>query len=141
MKKITKAAIGGTAILLTIAACSAGSSDTATDSPSVSDTTVSSGIGANDATADVKVQGKKATTEYGISKVPVKVTNNSAKASDYWITVAAESKDGAEQYATTSTYIERLRPGQTKTDEAVFLDEVPADAVFVLYEVQRTASI
>jgi ABC-type glycerol-3-phosphate transport system substrate-binding protein len=140
MKKITKAAIGGAALLFTIAACSAGS-DTATDSPSVSDTAVSSGIGANDATADVKVLGKKATTEYGIAKVPVKVTNNSAKASDYWITVAAESKDGDEQYATTSTFIERLRPGQTKTDEAVFLDEVPADAVFVLYEVQRTASI
>lgn len=142
MRKIAKAAISTASVLVLISACAgiSGTDTTTTEAPLVDDTKVSSGLGSKDATADVKVKGGKAYTEYGSTSVPVVVTNNSEKMSDYWITIAAESKDGSEQYETALVSVDSLRPGQSKTEEAMFFEAVPAGAAFVLLEVQRTAS-
>jgi ABC-type glycerol-3-phosphate transport system substrate-binding protein len=137
MKKITKIAAVTGAALLTITACSAATSDTSTTTPDTQ-SSISTGLGTKDATADVKLG--KSTEEYGFTTLPVKITNNSEKASDYYIEVVAESKDGSERIDFSNVFVSGLKPGQKATEEAMFTEDIPASAVFVVTEVQRTAS-
>jgi hypothetical protein len=70
----------------------------------------------------------------------VNVTNNSSKASSYFITIVAESADGATKYDDTIVMITDLAPGQTMTEESIFTNEIPEGAICRVTEVQRTAS-
>jgi ABC-type glycerol-3-phosphate transport system substrate-binding protein len=136
MKKITKIAATTGAILLTITACSAasgGSTDTTGTQSSIT-----TGLGTKDATADVKLG--KSSEEYGITSLPVKIKNNSEKASDYYIEIVAESKDGSERIDFSNVLVMGLKPGQKATEKAMFTADIPASAVFVVTEVQRTAA-
>jgi len=134
MKKKIIALTGVT--LLTVAACSVATSDTSTAPDTQS--SISTGLGTKDATADVKLGTP--TTEYGLTNLPVKVTNNSEKASDYYIEVVVESKDGSERIDFANVLVMGLKPGQKATEEAMFGADIPANAVFTVTEVQRTAS-
>jgi len=76
----------------------------------------------------------------GYSYAKVTITNNSSKPSDYFITVVAESADGATRYDDTIVTAMALNSGQTTTVKGPFLNELPAGAVCKVSEVQRTAS-
>ena len=49
----------------------------------------------------------------------------SPNASDYVATVVFESPDGKTQYGTGALFVNGLRPGQTKVEKVVMLDELP----------------
>src|SRR5262249_55135208 len=106
---------------------------------------VSSGLGAKDATADVT--GVKMVREgdpgFVIVSAQITVKNNSSKRSDYIVTIAAESPDHKTQYGDTPVVVNGLEPGQTTTTKDAFLttSEIPANAIAVVKEVQRTSSL
>jgi hypothetical protein len=105
------------------------------DSPSISDGVksddtvgdISQGVGSQDASGDVQL-GTARNTDYDLSTVlPVKVTNNSAKRSDYTIEIAADRPDGS-RITTGWAHVRQLEPGQTTEVEAQFW----ADSVTVI---------
>ncbi|MGV3760745.1 MAG: hypothetical protein ACO1PW_14550, partial [Actinomycetota bacterium] len=55
----------------------------------------------------------------------IRVTNNSSERSNYSVDVIFESEDGATQYGSGSAYVNGLAPGQTKTEVASSLEDVP----------------
>ena len=118
---------------------SADNSDTTSDTSGTTQDTISTGLGSKDATGDV-VSVKCTPSEYGMTDVVVRLTNNSSKPSDYFVTVVAESADGAEQFDDTMVSAMGLKPGQSTNAESGFLKEIPAGAVCKVTEVQRTAS-
>ena len=125
---------------------SSGASDTtgtdeseSTDAPSTEDT-IGTGLGSKDATADINSLECGTPDAIGMTYPSVSVTNNSSKASDYFITIVAESADGATKYDDTIVMITGLAPGQTMTEEGMFTNELPEGAVCKITEVQRTAS-
>jgi hypothetical protein len=125
---------------------SSGSSDTtsaneseSTDAPSTEDT-IGTGLGSKDATADINSLECGTPDAIGMTYPSVSVTNNSSKASDYFITIVAESADGATKYDDTIVMITGLAPGQTMSEEGMFTNELPEGAVCKITEVQRTAS-
>jgi len=122
-----------------VSACTTESSESG-KSDSKTDTTVSKGIGSKDATADVTGLECTEPDIAGYSYAKVTITNNSSKPSDYFITVVAESADGATRYDDTIVTAMALNSGQTTTVEGPFLNELPAGAVCKVSEVQRTAS-
>jgi hypothetical protein len=143
MKKLTKIALVSGAALFTIAACTGtGESTLETSTPKAStpeaQSSISTGLGTKDATADVKLG--ESTESYGITSLPVKITNHSEKASDYYIEVVAESKNGSERIDFSNVLVMGLKPGQKATEKATFTADIPASAVFTVTEVQRTAS-
>lgn len=99
---------------------------------------VSSGLGSQDASGDVSIG--QATTEFGLTSLPLTATNNSEKRSNYWIEVNAESGDGATVYDSSWTYINNVDPGQTGVGELQFFTELPPDTTFRLVKVERTAA-
>ena len=108
-----------------------------------SDTTISQGLGSTDASADVSAPTieKSGEEPFTITEAKVTITNNSAEASDYFITIAAESPDGATRYEETVVSVLALEPGQSTEETGAFFDELPPDAVAVIKEVQRTSSV
>jgi hypothetical protein len=102
---------------------------------------ISQGLGANDASGDVKLGGWTK-DGYGFASVKVTVTNNSSERSDYFIDIALQSPGGGNQYDTTTVFVQNLEPGQTKKDKGQFLStgHVPNSAVVVIKSIQRTAS-
>ena len=96
----------------------------------------------NTASADVTgVQIIRTDDEYFPTiEVQATITNNSEKRSDYFVTIAVESADGATRYEETYLSVDGLEPGQSTTDSTMLVDEVPADAVAVVKEVERLAS-
>ncbi|MEO5724694.1 MAG: hypothetical protein ABIQ39_06945 [Ilumatobacteraceae bacterium] len=70
----------------------------------------------------------------------VVITNNSSKASTYFVTVVAESPDGLTRYGDTIVSVTALAPGQRTTEKGIFLKDIPADAVLKVAQVQRTSS-
>jgi hypothetical protein len=78
--------------------------------------------------------GERTSDEFS-TKVSVTVENISDSTQSVWVTVAATSPDGSEQYDTSSVVINDLAAGQSATDDAVFLEEIPADAEFVVTDV------
>ena len=102
--------------------------------------TISTGLGSKDATDDVNSLDCGTPDSLGFINPSVNVTNNSSKSSTYFITVTAESADGATKYDDTVIMITSLAPGQTMTEEGMFLNDIPTGAVCKITEVQRTAS-
>lgn len=107
-------------------------------SASGSSDTIGKGLGSKDASGDVD-SVKCVPGDYFVD-VTVKVTNRSSKASDYFVTVVAESQDGMTKYDDTIVMILNLKPNQTMTEESIFTNDIPAGAVCKVSEVQRTAS-
>lgn len=121
----------------------AGSDTTVLGNETTTTAGVSSGLGSKDASADVTdVQIVRTDDGYFPTvEVQATVTNNSEKRSSYWVTIAVESPDGATRYEETYVSVDNLEPGQaTQQTTMLFEDEIPADAVAVVKEVERLAS-
>jgi hypothetical protein len=131
------------ATLIPLTACDPGS-DSTTTSPSSANTTVDSGVGSKDATADVKIGTTFEVDSIGVPSVDVTITNNSDKKSDYYITVTLNTADGSEQLDDGVVFVDGLKPGQVKKDQIVFIgmvdEKLPKNAIVTLETVQRTAS-
>jgi hypothetical protein len=69
--------------------------------------------------------------------VEVTVTNTGDLPFTYTATVAATSPDGSVRYGTTVVVVDDVAAGGTAARQAVFLSEIPADAVFVLVDYSR----
>jgi hypothetical protein len=135
--------LAGAVIILVVAAVASaggGGSSTDTSASTGGDSGISSGLGSQDASADVQSLDCGAPDAIGVTYPKVTVKNNSSKASDYMITVVAESADGGTKYDETSVFITALQPGQSMTEEGMFTNELPSGAICKVTEVQRTAS-
>lgn len=95
-------------------------------------------VGFLDITGDA-VLGDPTTDEWGYLTVPVTITNSAVDTFSYWVDAAAVNEDGSEQYATTSAFAESLAPGQSKTEELAFYEEVPGDATLAVVAVERSS--
>lgn len=103
--------------------------------------TVDSGLGSQDASGDVALGAPSAPDSLGAVDVPVIIVNHSAKRSNYFVELSAESADGKQQFGTGNAFAANVEPGQTATAQAYFSgNESPAGAVFVVKSVQRTAT-
>ncbi|MGH8825175.1 MAG: hypothetical protein ACRDVN_11945 [Jiangellaceae bacterium] len=96
-------------------------------------------VGFLDITGDA-VLGDPTTDEFGYLTVPVTITNSGTDTFTYWVDVAAVNEDGTEQYETTSAFAENLAPGQSKTEELSFYEDVPADAALTVVKVERSSA-
>jgi hypothetical protein len=104
---------------------------------------VSQGIGSQDASGDVELgQATESPDPLNTQYVPVKITNNSEKRSNYWIEIAADRPNGS-RITTTTVFAQGLEPGQTTEQHADFYttERLPADTVFNVLTVERTASV
>lgn len=70
----------------------------------------------------------------------LKVTNNSAKPSDYFIEVTFESKDGSTQFGTGNAVINNLKPDQSKTEKVTGFEEAEGKIVCTVSSVDRMES-
>lgn len=154
----TRTAATAAAVLLALVGAGCSTEDTTsptTSAPPTADETpveevdteeggeVSQGLGSQDASGDVTdVTIVWSDDEFmPMHEVTAKVTNNSEKRSDYSITIAIESPDGAVRYEETYLYVDGLEPGQTTTEKTVLFEEdTPRDAVAVVKKVERLAS-
>lgn len=105
-----------------------------------SETGISSGLGSQDASGDVTLGEGYTEPALGWTKLPVSATNGSEERSNYSIEVNAESADGSMIYESGWVYIQNVSPGQTGVDEMLFVNDLPADAVFKVVTVERLAS-
>jgi hypothetical protein len=64
------------------------------------------------------------------------VINKSEKPADYFFEVVAESESGGVNYDVTNGWVRHLKPGQTATEELVYLRHTPG-AVCVLRRADR----
>lgn len=132
------------AVVVVAAAAGGGGSDSNSDtntagaSTSGSTDSIGQGLGSKDASGDV--DSVECAPGDVFVDVTVKVTNRSSKTSNYFVTVVAESQDGMTKYDDTTVMILDLKPNQTMTEESIFTNEIPSDAVCKVSEVQRTAS-
>lgn len=76
-------------------------------------------------------------------KATLEITNNSTDPSDYMITVSFESPDGATNFGTGNAFVQRLAPGQKKTEEVSSLEtNVPEGEITCkITKVDRSASL
>lgn len=103
---------------------------------------ISQGAGSADASADVSDPQVIREGEGDLSIVygEVTITNNSSERSDYFVTIVAESPDGATRHDETLVMVVDLEPGQSSTERGIFTSDIPEDAALKITEVQRTAS-
>jgi hypothetical protein len=133
-------------IIAVISAVAGGNKKSATNPPGASSSTspgVSKGIGANNASGDVKIGKTTYDAQLSDTSVRVTVTNRSSKRSDYLITLALESSDGKTQLDTADLFVQNLEPGQSSPQTGDFLSlnaAPPAGSKVVLQSVERTAS-
>jgi hypothetical protein len=126
-------------LALVIGVAVAGGSSKSSNTPSSS---VSSGLGASDAAADVTSIQVGAPDALGLRSVTLAVTNHSSERSDYAIELSIESPDGKTQYDTSFATVRNLEAGQTSAPTAFpITKKVPDDAVAKLKTVQRTAAL
>jgi hypothetical protein len=111
-------------------------STTVTETPT---TTISRGLGSQDATGDIVDLECGDPDSYGWAKVEVKVKNNSSEMSNYYIEVVAESADGDEMFDWTVLSMRYVNPGQMATGDSIFAD-VEGGYVCRLREIQRLAA-
>jgi hypothetical protein len=132
-----------------ISAPTSSSSKSSTSASKKPTSGISKGLGAKDATKDVKVSPlmRKKDGFGGTSyEVNVTIINHSSKRSDYFVTLSLESADGKTQIDTGNAVALNLEPDQTKANAVTFLEasigdtKVPATARVVIKELQRTAS-
>ena len=109
---------------------------TVTETPT---TTISRGLGSQDATGDIVDLECGDPDSYGWAKVEVKVKNNSSETSNYYIEVVAESADGDEMFDWTILSMRYVNPDQMATGDSIFAD-VEGGYVCRLREVQRLAA-
>jgi hypothetical protein len=88
-----------------------------------------------DVTDEVTVELGAVTSDEFSSEVPVTITNISDETGSYWVTVVAETEDGATQIDTTQVIFNDLKAGQSATDAAMFLEVLPEDAVISVADV------
>jgi hypothetical protein len=130
-------------VAVTVAVSSAQSSNNATPGATTPSAGVSKGLGAHDASADVNVGALTWDSNLGAASVPVTVTNQSSKRSDYVITVGLETADGKVHLGSGNALVFNLEPGRSAPQTANFLGvsaRPPAGAKVVLQLVQRTPS-
>jgi hypothetical protein len=121
----------------TTAAAAAGLTTTAPGSA----TSISQGIGSQDATADVSGIAMTPPDSIGAVYVTATITNHSSGRSDYVIQVNVESPDGKTKYDDTTLFAQNVEPGQTTTVKSpLTTDPIPAEAVVRPTQIQRTAS-
>jgi hypothetical protein len=101
---------------------------------------VSTGLGANDATEDVVLGPAQPPDAIGMTYLLVTVTNQSEKRSDYYIEITADAVDGS-RVDFTNVAVYSLDPGQTTQESALFTNDLPPDVTFRVVQVQRTASL
>jgi len=101
---------------------------------------VSQGLGANDATADVVLGQAEVPDAIGVVYLPVTVTNHSEKRSDYYIEIAANDAAG-DRVDFGNVLVMGLEPGQSSVEQAMFTNDLPAGTSFKVIQVQRTASV
>jgi hypothetical protein len=115
---------------------------TTTQSTTEAKSTVSSisqGLGARDASADVGTPIMAPPDSIGFQEITAPVTNHSSQRSNYWITAAIESADGSIQYDTVTMSVRGLEPGQTGTAKGMG-SAAPAGARVRITQVERLAS-
>lgn len=78
--------------------------------------------------------GNAATDDFGTT-LPVTITNVSEETVSVWVSISATSPDGSEQYGTADASVNDLTAGQMANEEALFLDDIPSDAVFTITDV------
>ena len=109
---------------------------TVTETPT---TTISRGLGSQDATGDIVDMECEDPDSSGWAKVEVTVKNNSSETSNYSIEVVAESADGTEMFDWVILSMKYVAPGQMATDDSIFTD-AGSGYVCRLREVQRLAA-
>lgn len=123
------------AIALSMAACNSAPTSSKPSTPGVSATT---------AAALPEVTFSKCTTSSNQFEGPVatvSVTNRTSKTSNYFITVAFNSTDGATQLDTAIAVVNNLAPGQTASADALsFKSNITSKFVCHLAKVTRLAS-
>jgi hypothetical protein len=143
VRNVLLAVVGIFVLIIVIAAVASGGSksDKASNPGSTQSNGISTGLGSKDASKDIKLGNPDASDGFAI-KVPVTATNSSSKRSDYLVDLSLESVDGKTQYDTATAFLENVEPGQTASDDAIFikLSKLPAGAQIVVKTVQRTAS-
>jgi len=115
-------------------------SSNSSESNSTSDT-IGQGLGSSDASGDIVSIDCGTPDALGYRYPKVTVKNNSSKPSTYFITIVAESADGATRYDSTMLSIDALNPDQTMTQDGLpFTKDIPEGAICKVSEIQRTAS-
>ena len=102
---------------------------------------VSGGLGTADAAKDVEIVSCLNDDVLQIGQPVVRITNNSSKRSDYYLTVAVETDEGKTQVDTAIGSADGLEPGQSTEADTIMMEPIPEGATCRLVEVQRTASI
>ncbi len=131
------------AAVLGLAACGSDSKSSNNNSPSsnnLTSDTISKEPSPSDAAEDVDSFDCGTGAAIGLFRPTVKVTNRSSEASDYLITIVAESSDGSVRYDTTTISIMSLQPNQTTTVEGIYMKASPHGSVCKISEIERTAS-
>lgn len=133
----------GLIVVIVVASLAGGGGNTASTSGASSgatkDSSVSKGLGAADATKDVKVDKGSLHAEFGLATATLTITNHSAKRSDYLIEAALLNKAG-ENIGTATALVNAVEPGQVAHTE---LTGAPTGklASVKITQVQRTASV
>lgn len=101
----------------------------------------SGGGGSSDESDDVVIS-TCAADDLGQLSAKLTVTNNSSKASDYFIEVVFESSDGSTQLDSTFASVTNLAPGQRTESEAISFEDAPSGSFTCrVVDVMRTASL
>lgn len=141
--------LGAVAIIAVIAIVANSGSDSDTDTASngngngeaaEGDNDVSTGLGSQDAVDDVEVTDCGLEPDLGWATATVTITNNSSGRSDYFVTVAFETDDGATRTDEGLASASNLEPDQVTEVDAPTATEAPENVECRIVEVQRTAS-
>ena len=137
IRKVSTLVVVGVALFALIA-----SGETESSSGSAGDAK-SSSAGESSEVDDVTVAGCAKDDVLGFPEATLSIVNNSEKPSDYIIEVSFESPDGAMNNGTGNALVQRLAPGQTKTEEVTaFEDSAGANPVTCkVTKVSRNASL
>ncbi len=83
----------------------------------------------------VEITLGEATTDEFSTTLPVSISNVSEETVSVWVTIAATSPDGSEQYGTSQAIVNDLSAGQKANAEAMFVEDIPSDAKFTITDV------
>lgn len=119
----------------------ASSEESGGDKASSSGSESGGGGGSSDESGDVVIS-TCTTDDLGQLSATLTVTNNSSKASDYFIEVVFESADGSTQLDSTFASVTNLAPGQKTESEAISFEDAPSGSFTCrVVDVMRTASL
>jgi hypothetical protein len=137
MKLIRSVAV---ALVITggVMATAASGDTTSSNASSSGDSSVDKGLGAYDAKSDV---GPPELVQDGsLSYAQVRITNHSSKRSNYFVTIVADSPDGATRISDTMVSVMNLDPGQHAMEKGLLTQDLPVGTKLTVIEVQRTAA-